>query len=135
LQCCRHPHQQLEVCGASCTTQYWVSSLADGSQLLEIDPVRGGAVIAVGRGLPQDPHPPIRTYMPDYQSSDPACCPSQYADTIYTWDSGSATLVAGTPTLVPASDFTGWDDVRSEFTAQQFTPIRRLRPQLRHRRP
>ena len=35
--------QSLAVCGANCTTQYWVSSLSDGQQLLEIDPVRGGA--------------------------------------------------------------------------------------------
>src|ERR1044071_8022528 len=34
--------QSLEVCGANCTTQYWVSAMADGSPLLGIGPVRGG---------------------------------------------------------------------------------------------
>src|SRR4051794_25202441 len=40
--------QSLQVCGANCTTQYWVSARTDGQQLLEIDPVRGGGVLAVG---------------------------------------------------------------------------------------
>ena len=30
--------QSLEVCGANCTTQYWVSAMADGQSLLEVDP-------------------------------------------------------------------------------------------------
>jgi hypothetical protein len=114
--------QQLEVCGANCTTQYWISSLADGSQLLVIDPVRGGGVVAVGRTTPQYQHPPVRTFLPNYQSGDPACCPSQYADTTYTWNAGSGTLVAA-PSIVPAANFTGWDDVRSDFQTQQFTPV------------
>src|ERR1051325_3140023 len=51
--------QSLEVCGANCTTQYWVSAMADGSPLLAIDPVRGGAIVAVARGT--DSHPQVRT--------------------------------------------------------------------------
>ena len=41
--------QALTVCGANCTTQYWVSAMADGKPLLEVPPVRGGGMIAVAR--------------------------------------------------------------------------------------
>src|SRR5215210_104496 len=41
--------QMLSVCGANCTTQYWVSNAADGKPLLSVDPVRGGGIVAMGR--------------------------------------------------------------------------------------
>jgi hypothetical protein len=111
--------QQLEVCGANCTTQYWVTTIADGRVLVEIDPVRGGGIMAVGKG----DHPPVRTVLPDYAPSDPACCPSGYADTTYTWDDASGSLVAADPVIVPASSFEGWDKVRTDLQTQLFTEV------------
>jgi hypothetical protein len=115
--------QRLDVCGANCTSQYWVSTIPDGAQVLEIDPVRGGGVIAVAQSTGQDPHPAVRTVMPDPQSGDPACCPSQYADTTYTWDDGSASLVPGTPAVIPAADFGGWDDVRAALQSDKYVVV------------
>jgi hypothetical protein len=107
--------QRLEICGANCTTQYWVSSIADGQSLLAIDPTRGGAVVAIGRSAS---HPPVRVVMPSYAATDPACCPSAFADTTYTWDAASATLVPGEPVLTASSEFQGWDAVRAELQAE-----------------
>jgi hypothetical protein len=115
--------QRLDVCGANCTSQYWVSSIADGAQLLEIDPVRGGGLIAVGQSTPQDPHAAVRTVLPDPQAGDPACCPSQYADTTDTWDAGSATLLAGSPAVIPAADFGGWESVRSALESENYVVV------------
>ncbi len=107
--------QSLEVCGANCTTQYWVSALSNGQQLLEIDPVRGGAVVAVSRGTD---HPPVRVVTPSYASTDAACCPSAFADTTYTWDAASNALVAGEPAVTLAVEFPGWPAVRAELQAE-----------------
>jgi hypothetical protein len=93
--------QSLEVCGADCTTQYWVSASTDGQQLLALDPVRGGAAVAVGQS--KDRHPPVRVIEPNYAASDPACCPSGFADTTYTWDGAVNTLAAGQPMITPRS--------------------------------
>ncbi|MBV8718804.1 MAG: hypothetical protein JO020_03735 [Chloroflexi bacterium] len=106
--------QSLMVCGANCTTQYWVSSLSDGAQLLEIDPVRGGAVVAVSR----DPNPSVRVVQAAYGPNDPACCPSGFDDTTYAWDAGSNSLVAGEPQVTPADQFPGYDAVRQELAAE-----------------
>jgi hypothetical protein len=108
--------QSLQVCGANCTTQYWVSGLADGQEFLELDPVRGGAVLAVSAtgGM----HPPMRVVAPRYALSDPACCPSGFADTTYTWDPDAGQLNAGNPTITPADQFPGWDAVRGELQAE-----------------
>jgi hypothetical protein len=115
--------QALEVCGANCTTQYWVTSIPDGRLLLTIEPVRGGGIVAIGRGTgPDDPHPSVRTVVPAPQPADPACCPSQYLDTTYTW-SPSEELVAGTPTVIPAEQFGGWDSVRQSLEAEQFSEV------------
>jgi hypothetical protein len=110
--------QSLQVCGANCTTQYWVSARNDGQLLVEIDPVRGGAVVAVGRGSSGETHPPVRVVLPSYTSSDPACCPSAFADTTYSWDASAQALVAGEPAVTAASDFPGWDAVRQELLAE-----------------
>jgi hypothetical protein len=116
--------QRLEVCGANCTTQYWVTTIPDGQLLLSIDPVRGGGVISVkAASILQDPHPPLRTILPDYQPSDSACCPSQYADTTYTWDQRSGALLAGAPSIIAAADFNGWDDVRAGLQADGFFDV------------
>src|SRR5215468_12129306 len=69
--------QSLQVCGANCTTQYWVSAITDGQQLLAVDPVRGGGVVVVERGVQK---PRVRTVLPNYAASDPACCPSGFTD-------------------------------------------------------
>jgi len=108
--------QSLEVCGANCATQYWVSASTDGQQLLALDPIRGGAVVAVGPA--KDIHPPVRVVLPNYGPNDPACCPSTFADTTYTFDGGTNTLVAGQPVLTPAADFPGWDSVRQQLMSE-----------------
>jgi hypothetical protein len=110
--------QSLQVCGANCTSQYWVASIANGQQLLEIDPVRGGVVLAVGRASAPGGHPPVRVVMPMYGPSDPACCPSGFSDTTYTWDAASSTLVAGEPIVTPADQFPGFDAARQELMAE-----------------
>jgi hypothetical protein len=116
--------QALQVCGANCTTQYWVTNIPDGRLLLTVQPVRGGGIVAVGRGSgTDDPHPPVRTVLPAPQPADPACCPSEYRDTTYTWDVASGRLVPGTPTVIPAAQFGGWDSVRQRLEADQFSEV------------
>ena len=107
--------QALQVCGANCTTQYWVSASAGGTQLLEIDPVRGGGVLAVGRSDVYGDHPPVRNVLPSYAATDPACCPSGFADTTYSWDPTTNALLAEEPVVTPAAEFPGWDAVRQEL--------------------
>jgi hypothetical protein len=109
--------QSLQVCGANCTTQYWVSASDDDRQLIATDPIRGGGVLAVARGTDAGSTPAVRIVLPRYGPSDPACCPSGFADTTYTWDAASSSLVAGEPLVTPSSDFPGWDAVRQELTA------------------
>jgi hypothetical protein len=104
--------QSLQVCGANCTTQYWVASIADGGQLMEIDPVRGGAILAVNR---TGAHPSVRVVMPTWGPNDPACCPTSFTDTTFAWDSGSGTLVAGDTQSTPADQFPGFDAARQEL--------------------
>ncbi len=108
--------QSLEVCGANCTTQYWVSDSTGNQQLLALDPVRGGAVVAVGET--KDNHPPVRVIMPNYAATDAACCPSGFADTTYTWDGPTNSLVAGQPVITASADFPGWDAVRQELMTE-----------------
>jgi hypothetical protein len=108
--------QSLQVCGANCTSQYWVGAVSDGHQLLATDPVRGGAVVAVQRA--SDEHPAVRVVMARYAPNDPGCCPSAFSDTTYTWDPDSATLVAGEPSLTPADQFPGYDATRQELSAE-----------------
>jgi hypothetical protein len=106
--------QSLQVCGANCTTQYWVASLSNGSQLLEIDPVRGGAILAANQ--PGDGSPPsVRVVMPAYGPNDAACCPSGYSDTTYTFEDASATLVPGAVVVTPADQFPGYAAARQEL--------------------
>jgi hypothetical protein len=107
--------QSLQVCGANCTVQYWVSGIEDGQLLLEIDPVRGGGVLAVARSASADGRPAVRTVLPSYAERDAACCPSGFADTTYTWDPSSDALVAGDAAVTPAGEFPGWDAVRAEL--------------------
>ncbi|MBV9172363.1 MAG: hypothetical protein JOZ81_19995 [Chloroflexi bacterium] len=109
--------QSLQVCGANCTTQYWVASLADGHQLLQIDPVRGGGILAV---MPPTNagQPSLRVVMAMYAPSDPACCPSAFSDTTYVWDAASSSLAAGEPVLTPADQFPGYDATRQELASE-----------------
>jgi hypothetical protein len=108
--------QSLQVCGANCTSQYWIGAVSDGHELLATDPVRGGAVVAVQRT--QGDYPPVRVVMAMYGPNDPGCCPSGYADTTYTWDPNSSTLVAGDPSITPADQFAGYEATRDELTAE-----------------
>jgi hypothetical protein len=105
--------QSLLVCGANCATQYWVSTSTDQQQVLALDPVRGGAVIAVGQA--SGGNPPVRVVEPNYLPTDAACCPSGFADTTYTWDDSANTLVAGQAVVTASADFPGWDAVRQEL--------------------
>ena len=118
--------QSLEVCGANCTTQYWISAMADGAQLLEIDPLRGGGMLAIARtdaGASGADHPQARAVLPSYAAGDPACCPSGFADTTYTWDPSSDTLIAAEPVVTPAAEFPGWAAVRQELLNEGWVPV------------
>jgi hypothetical protein len=108
--------QSVEVCGANCTTQYWVSSLQSGDQLLEIDPVRGGAILAVAQPTTDGAIPSVRVVMPQFAPTDAACCPSTFSDTTYNWDPSSGSLVAADSNSTPASEFPGVDAARQELT-------------------
>ncbi|MBV9329902.1 MAG: hypothetical protein JO352_39880 [Chloroflexi bacterium] len=110
--------QSLQVCGANCTTQYWVSTSTDDRNLITLDPIRGGGVLAVGRSTAGAGQPPVRVVVPSYAANDPACCPSAYADTTYTWDAASNALTAGQPMVTPAAAFPGWDAVRQELMSE-----------------
>jgi hypothetical protein len=109
--------QSLQVCGANCTSQYWIGAVSDGHQLLATDPVRGGAVVAVQR-VSDDDHPPVRVVMAMYAPTDPGCCPSAFSDTSYTWDPSSNSLVAGEPVLTAADQFPGYDATREQLAAE-----------------
>ena len=116
--------QRLLVCGANCTTQYWVHDLPSEALLLTLAPVRGGGIVAMQSGDdPADTHRPIRTVLPDYQPSDPACCPSRYADTTYTWDPDRQALVAAAPTFIEAGAFPGWDQLRQQLQSEGFFDV------------
>jgi hypothetical protein len=108
--------QALEVCGANCTTQYWVSAITDGQALLTIDPTRGGAILAVDRSGGSQPR--VRTVMASYASTDPACCPSGFTDTTYSWDTASNALVPTTSDFTPADQFPGYDATRKALAAE-----------------
>lgn len=110
--------QSLQVCGANCTTQYWVSTSADGQQVLEIDPARGGAIIAVARAGDAGAHPSVRVVQAAYAASDAACCPSGFSDTTFSWDDGAGALVAGEPQVTPADQFPGYEATRQELQAE-----------------
>jgi hypothetical protein len=56
--------------------------------------------------------------MPSYAPTDAACCPSGYADTTFTWDAASGTLVGGEPMVTASADFPEWDAVRAELEAE-----------------
>jgi hypothetical protein len=116
--------QSLQVCGANCTTQYWVRNMPDDALLLSTDPVRGGGLVTVQRATdPNDTHPAIRIILPHYAPSDAACCPSGFQDTTYTWDPATATLVEGSPTIVPTADFGGWDAELQRLQSDQFFKV------------
>ena len=54
----------------------------------------------------------VRTIVPSYGASDPACCPSSYVDTTYTWDNARGSLVPGEPVSTPMTpdDEIDWVD-------------------------
>jgi hypothetical protein len=106
--------QSLKVCGANCSAQYWVSDARDGRQVLAVEPVRGGAIVAVGRSI--EGYPAVRVVQPHYASGDPGCCPSAFSDTTYAWD-GSA-LVPGAVQLQPSAEFPGFDATRQQLQAE-----------------
>jgi hypothetical protein len=108
--------QSLQVCGANCTSQYWIASTSDGHSLLALDPVRGGAVVAVQRA--SEDHPSVRVVQAMYAPTDPGCCPSAFSDTTYTWDAANGTLVAADPVVTPADQFAGYDATRDELQAE-----------------
>jgi len=114
--------QMLSVCGANCTTQYWISAIADGKALVEIPPVRGGGMIAVARGGDGGP-PAIRTVLPGYGPNDPACCPSSYVEMTYTWDAGQGTLVASEPIGTPTGDGDGWAAAHEKLVQEGFFEV------------
>jgi hypothetical protein len=116
--------QSLQVCGANCTTQYWVRNMPDDQVLLSTDPVRGGGLVTVQRATdPNDTHPGIRIILPHYTPSDAACCPSGYQDITYTWDPATATLVASSATIIPTADFGGWETELHRLESAQFFKV------------
>jgi hypothetical protein len=118
--------QSLEVCGANCTTQYWVSLKDDRKQVLQVDPTRGGGIVAVKLPVDGETRPAVRTILPNYAPTDPACCPSAFSDITYTWDEQAESLGAGEPVIIPADEFGGWDAARERLAADGFRdPLRR----------
>jgi hypothetical protein len=116
--------QALSLCGANCSTQYWVSDARGGQVLLTVDPVRGGGLLAVARGSgPDDAHPAIRVIVPNYTPTDAMCCPSGYKDTTYTWDAARNVLVASEPTITPSTSFPGWDALRNQLEQNGYAEI------------
>jgi hypothetical protein len=115
--------QALTVCGANCTTQYWVSTSADGKVLIEIPPTRGGGLIAVARAADGGGPPAVRTVLPGYGPNDPACCPSSYVETTYTWDDGQGTLVAGEPVSTPTGDGDAWPAAHERLVQDGFFEV------------
>jgi hypothetical protein len=117
--------QSLTVCGANCSTQYWISAIADGKLLVEVKPTRGGGMIAVARENDAAGRPAIRTIVPSYGASDPACCPSSYVDTTYTWDAANGTLVAGQPVSTPVTpdDEIDWVDAHDMLMQDGFVEV------------
>lgn len=65
-------------------------------------------MIAVARSADGGGPPAVRVVMPGYGPSDPACCPSSYVETTYTWDAAEGTLVAGEPLSTPIGEGDGW---------------------------
>lgn len=117
--------QSLTVCGANCTTQYWISSIADGKLLMEVAPVRGGGMLAVSRENEGDGRPAVRAIVPDFSGSDPACCPSSYVDTTYSWDAAQGALVPGQAVTTPvaADDQIDWVDAHDMLLQEGFIEI------------
>ena len=110
--------QSVQVCGANCASQYWVTAISSGQQLIEIDPVRGGAVLAISNSGNSTGYPQVRVVMALYGPTDPACCPSGFSDTTYTWNPASGTLTPAQPVVTPANQFPGYDATRHELTAE-----------------
>jgi hypothetical protein len=117
--------QSLTVCGANCTTQYWISSVADGKALIEVKPVRGGGMIAVARENDGAGRPAVRTVLPNYGASDPACCPSSWVDTTYNWDAAKGVLVPEEPVTTPiqADDEIDWVDAHDMLMQDGFIEV------------
>ena len=117
--------QSLTICGADCTTQYWISAVADGKLLVEVNPTRGGGMIAVERENDADGHPAIRTIVPDFSASARACCPSSYVDTTYTWDAAKGSMVPGQPVSTPvtAEDEIDWIDAHDMLMQDGFVEV------------
>jgi hypothetical protein len=116
--------QALQVCGANCATQYWVVNAADGRVLLTVDPVRGGAIVALARGSgPDDARPGIRIIVPSYTPTDAMCCPSTYLDRTYHWDATQNALVLGPEMAFPASAFPGWDGLRTMLEREGWSEV------------
>ena len=113
--------QMLNVCGANCTTQYWVSDMATSKPLLTVDPVRGGGIVAFERpSNDREVHSRVRVVVPDYGPNDPACCPTNYRDTTYTWNAATSSLVAGQPRLIPTQSVAGWDAMQEQLRGEGF---------------
>lgn len=125
LQPAGYRFQSLTVCGDDCTTQYWISSVADGKALLELKPMRGGGTIAVARESAAGSPPSIRTIVPTFGAADRPCCPTSYVDTTYTWDAAQGTLVAGTPVTTPVTpdDEIDWVDAHDMLLTDGFIEV------------
>jgi hypothetical protein len=117
--------QSLAVCDDACTTQYWISSIADGKLLVEVAPTRGGSVLAVAREKDATGRQAIRTIVPRFGASDRACCPSSYVDTTYSWDAAKGTLVPGQPTATPlaADEEIDWVDAHDMLMQEGFVEV------------
>ena len=117
--------QSLTICDTNCTTQYWISLVADGKLLMEVAPVRGGGMLAVSRESEASGHPSVRTIVPSFAGSDPSCCPSSYVDTTYSWDAAKGTLVPGQPVSTPVTpdDEIDWVDAHDMLLQDGFIEI------------
>ena len=116
--------QALEVCGADCSTQFWVSDLASDQDLLDVPPIAGGGIVAVSRArLASTDRAQVRTVLPQFSPSDPTCCPSSYIDVTYGWDASGQTLVPAATVTIASANFNSWVAQRSRLQADGFVDV------------
>ena len=92
----RYRVQARRGCGANCTETYWVTNAATGQVLLYVSD--RGAVLATREDQ-------VRAIVPSDVGRQGLCCPIQFTDTTYTWDSARGALMPLQALTLPAEDY------------------------------